>query len=157
MDPDAGVMDYTPEGYLKALGELLADPAMRLEAPFTLVTQGFLGPVGMAWAAAHPERVRALVVINAPLTREMCKLPGALASLGNPILGPIFCQEPSRLADKALERCGRARDICMLDSLPQGTSAHTSLESWPRAKNTPSKEATIPKEANEEDKMLRCT
>ena len=78
-DPDA----YTIEGHIDALSELVEALDLR---DLTLVLQDWGGPIGLGMALRHPERVRALVLMNTigfvpsgdggpPLALRLLRLP----------------------------------------------------------------------------------
>ena len=52
---------YTIEGHIRSLEKLVLDLDLR---NITLVMQDWGGPIGLAMAARHPERVEALVILN---------------------------------------------------------------------------------------------
>lgn len=99
--PDKSDFAYTPEAFLEALESWLA--AMEIER-FNLVVQGFLGSVGLLYAAKHPDKIARLVILNTPLTAE-AKLPFKIAQLGLPLLGDVLTQDPI-LVDRTLEGGG---------------------------------------------------
>jgi pimeloyl-ACP methyl ester carboxylesterase len=99
--PDKSDFAYTPEAFLEALETWLA--AMEIDR-FNLVVQGFLGSVGLLYAAKHPDNIARLVILNTPLTAE-AKLPFKIAQLGLPLLGDVLTQDPI-LVDRTLEGGG---------------------------------------------------
>ncbi len=99
--PEKNEFDYKPETFLAALEQWLA--AMALER-FTLVVQGFLGSVGLLYAAKHPDKIERLVIVNTPLTAE-AKLPFKISQLGLPLVGEVMTQDPI-LVDRTLEGGG---------------------------------------------------
>jgi len=99
--PEKNEFAYTPEAFLAAFEEWIA--AMEL-AHFTLVVQGFLGSVGLLYAAKHPEQIERLVIVNTPLTAE-AKLPFKISQLGLPLIGEVMTQDPI-LVDRTLEGGG---------------------------------------------------
>jgi len=99
--PDKKMFDYRPETFLKAFEQWLK--TMELER-FTLVVQGFLGSVGLLYAAEHPERIERLVIVNTPLTSN-AKLPFKIAQMGWPLFGEVITQDPI-LVDRTLEGGG---------------------------------------------------
>lgn len=99
--PDKSEFAYTPEAFLEAFERWLA--ALEIEK-FTLVVQGFLGSVGLLYAAKYPEKIDRLVILNTPLTAE-AKLPFKVAQFGFPLLGQVLTQDPI-LVDRTLEGGG---------------------------------------------------
>lgn len=99
--PDKKEFDYTPESFLSAF-ESWAE-AMELER-FNLVVQGFLGSVGLLYAAKHPEKIEKLVIVNTPLTSE-AKVPFKISQMGLPLIGEVMTQDPI-LVDRTLEGAG---------------------------------------------------
>ena len=99
--PDKKEFAYTPEAFLAAFESWLK--AMELER-FTLVVQGFLGSVGLLYAAKHPDSIDRLVIVNTPLTSE-AKVPFKIKQMGFPLLGEVMTQDPL-LVDRTLEGAG---------------------------------------------------
>ncbi len=99
--PEKYEFAYTPEAFLAALESWLA--AMEIER-FNLVVQGFLGSVGLLYAAKHPDKIARLVILNTPLTVE-AKLPFKISQLGLPLIGDVLTQDPI-LVDRTLEGGG---------------------------------------------------
>ncbi len=99
--PDKSEFAYTPAAFLDAFEQWLA--ALDIEK-FMLVVQGFLGSVGLLYAAKHPDRIERLVVLNTPLTAE-AKLPWKMSQFGIPLLGQVLTQDPI-LVDRTLEGGG---------------------------------------------------
>ena len=99
--PDKSEFAYTPAAFLEAFEQWLA--ALDLEK-FTLVVQGFLGSIGLLYAAKHPDNIERLVIVNTPLTAE-AKLPFKIAQFGIPLLGQVLTQDPI-LVDRTLEGGG---------------------------------------------------
>eukprot|EP00271_Cylindrocystis_brebissonii_P001229 TRINITY_DN11555_c0_g1_i1.p1 TRINITY_DN11555_c0_g1~~TRINITY_DN11555_c0_g1_i1.p1 ORF type:complete len:417 (+),score=63.29 TRINITY_DN11555_c0_g1_i1:113-1363(+) len=94
--------NYTIEEYSLALASLVD----ALDVPkVTLVVQGYFAPAVCAYAAANPNKVDRLVLINPPVTEEHSKLPSALSSFASFLLGEIFAQDPLRASDKLLASC----------------------------------------------------
>ncbi|NUM53844.1 MAG: alpha/beta fold hydrolase [Candidatus Hydrogenedentes bacterium] len=58
----------------------------------TIVPQDWGGPIGLAWAARHPERVRALAILNTAAHRPPRKvaMPVALRLIRLPVVGEIL-------------------------------------------------------------------
>lgn len=58
----------------------------------TIIVQDWGGPIGLAWAARHPERVRSLVVLNTFVHRPPGKvpLPLPLRLFRTPIVGEVM-------------------------------------------------------------------
>ena len=99
--PDKKEFAYTPEAFLAAFENWLK--AMELER-FTLVVQGFLGSVGLLYAAKHPDSIERLVIVNTPLTSE-AKVPFKIKQMGFPLIGEVMTQDPL-LVDRTLEGAG---------------------------------------------------
>ena len=97
--PDKREFAYTPEAYIKALGELVA--ALELKE-FYLVVQGFLGTVGVQYALQNPEQVTKLVILNAPIAADS-KLPWGMKQWTIPFVGDMLTQDPLQI-DKTLEK-----------------------------------------------------
>ncbi len=99
--PDKSEFAYTPDAFVAAFEKWLA--VLEINR-FTLVVQGFLGSVGLLYAAKHPEKIERLVILNTPLTAE-AKLPFKIAQFGFPLLGQVLTQDPI-LVDRTLEGGG---------------------------------------------------
>lgn len=99
--PDKSEFAYSPEAFLAAFEQWLT--VMEIER-FSLVVQGFLGSVGLLYAAKHPEKIERLVIVNSPLTAA-AKLPFKISQLGWPLLGEVLTQDPL-LVDRTLEGGG---------------------------------------------------
>lgn len=99
--PDKKAFDYKPETFLAAFEKWLE--AMALER-FNLVVQGFLGSVGLLYAAKHPDSIERLVIVNTPLT-SAAKVPFKIAQMGWPLIGEVITQDPL-LVDRTLEGAG---------------------------------------------------
>ena len=99
--PDRRQFDYSPDGYARALGDLL--DSLELER-VSLVVQGFLGAAGLLYATAHADRIAKLVVLNAPLP-PAAAMPMAIKMMGWPAVGEIMTQDPL-LVDRTLEGGG---------------------------------------------------
>ncbi len=99
--PEKSEFAYTPEAFLDAFEKWLV--AMEIDR-FALVVQGFLGSIGLLYAAKHPDKIERLVILNTPLTAE-AKLPFKIAQLGLPLLGQVLTQDPI-LVDRTLEGGG---------------------------------------------------
>lgn len=99
--PDKRDFAYTPEAFIAALGELV--DALEL-SQFHLVTQGFLGTVGVLYALQHPDRVDRLVMLNGPITAD-AKLPWKIKQFSIPLAGDMLTQDPL-LVDRTLEGGG---------------------------------------------------
>jgi pimeloyl-ACP methyl ester carboxylesterase len=74
---------------------------------FSLVTQGYLGAVGLQFALAHADRVERLAIFNAPIAATD-KFPWKIRQLGLPLLGEALVQN-FLLADQLLEGGGGYR------------------------------------------------
>ena len=99
--PSKSEFSYKPEALLAAFDSWLTSLEINR---FTLVVQGFLGSVGLLWAAQNPNRIERLVILNTPLTPE-AKLPSSVARMGWPLLGQVLTQDPL-LVDRTLEGGG---------------------------------------------------
>jgi pimeloyl-ACP methyl ester carboxylesterase len=99
--PDRRDFPYTPEALMTALGGFL--DALGLPQVH-LVTQGFLGSVGVQYALKYPDRVDRLVIINAPVGPG-AKLPWKIRQMGLPLAGDMITQDPL-LVDRTLEGGG---------------------------------------------------
>jgi pimeloyl-ACP methyl ester carboxylesterase len=83
-------IDYHNVDYQDAAGEWLLDLADGIGATeIDLVGNSMGGYFAMAFAAAHPKRVRRLVLVGAPAGLDR-KLPLFIRLLGNPISGPLM-------------------------------------------------------------------
>ncbi|GAQ80460.1 hypothetical protein KFL_000540350 [Klebsormidium nitens] len=101
--PSPKTFGYRPTDILDGLEGLVV--ALGLEK-VTLVAQGFLGGTsGIQYAAAHPDHVAKLVIMNAPL-REDCRLPKPFQQMTLPFIGAAFAQDPTRLADLSFNSSG---------------------------------------------------
>lgn len=96
--PDRRDFDYTPEGYIRALTDLIS--ALELEK-FSLIVQGFLASVGLQYALRYPERIDRLVILNTPLSTT-AKVPWKMKQWGVPMIGDMLTQDPL-LVDRTLE------------------------------------------------------
>jgi len=99
--PDKREFAYDSDAFLAGFESWLN--TLELEK-FSLVVQGFLGSVGLLYAAKHPEKIEKLVIVNTPLTAD-AKLPFKLAQLGWPLFGEVVTQDPI-LVDRTLEGGG---------------------------------------------------
>ena len=97
--PDQRSFAYTPEAYLTALGEFI--DAMKLEK-FYLVTQGFLGSVGIQYALQNPDQIEGLLILNTPITSGV-KLPWSMKRMTFPLMGDMMTQDPL-LVDRTIEK-----------------------------------------------------
>ena len=102
--PDKRDFAYTPDAFIKALGDLVQ--ALEIDR-FSLVVQGFVGSVGLQYALRHPEQIDRLAILNAPLT-PAAKLPWKIKQLGVPLVGEMLTQDPL-LVDRTLEGGGGYR------------------------------------------------
>ncbi|NEQ39077.1 MAG: alpha/beta fold hydrolase [Okeania sp. SIO3I5] len=93
---------YTPEAFIKALGELIN--SLEIER-FYLVVQGFLGSVGLQYALRNPEKIERLTILNTPLSTA-AKLPWQMQQLGIPFVGDMLTQDPL-FVDRTLEKGSR--------------------------------------------------
>ena len=99
--PDKRVFDYKPGSFVAALAQLIE--ALEIEK-FYLGVQGFLGSVGLLYAAEYPEKIERLTILNTPLTSE-AKLPFKISQMGLPLVGDMLTQDPI-LVDRTLEGAG---------------------------------------------------
>lgn len=99
--PDKSDFNYKPETFVVALEQLI--DALEIEK-FSLGVQGFLGSVGLLYAAKHPEKIERLIILNTPLTSE-AKLPFKISQMGIPLVGDMLTQDPI-LVDRTLEGGG---------------------------------------------------
>jgi pimeloyl-ACP methyl ester carboxylesterase len=99
--PDKRTFAYTPEAFLTALTAWLDSLAL---AKISLVVQGFLGSVGLLYAAQNPDKIHRLIILNTPLTRA-AKLPLRIQMMGWPFVGDMMTQDPL-LVDRTLEGGG---------------------------------------------------
>ncbi|MDJ0593643.1 MAG: alpha/beta fold hydrolase [Pleurocapsa sp. MO_226.B13] len=91
--------DYTPQAYITALSELI--DTLELEK-FYLVTQGYLGSVGVQYALQNPELIEGLIILNTPITPG-AKLPWAMKQMTFPLMGDMMTQDPL-LVDRTIEK-----------------------------------------------------
>lgn len=96
--PEKQDFPYTPAAFLEALEGLVK--ALELER-FYLVVQGFLGSVGLQYAARYPDKIERLVIVNTPVSSE-AKLPWKFKQLGLPFIGDMMVQDPL-VVDRTLE------------------------------------------------------
>ena len=99
--PDKREFAYDAEAFLAGFDSWLS--VLEVER-FVLVVQGFLGSVGLLYAAKYPEKIERLVILNTPLTAE-AKVPFKVAQLGWPLFGEVVTQDPI-LVDRTLEGGG---------------------------------------------------
>ncbi len=99
--PEKRDFDYTPEAFVTGLEAWLDSLEI---GRFHLVVQGFLGSVGLLYAAKHPDKIERLVILNTPLTTE-AKLPFKISQMGIPLVGDMLTQDPI-LVDRTLEGGG---------------------------------------------------
>lgn len=96
--PERREFAYTPDAFITALAEFVK--ALELKR-FSLVSQGFLGSVGLQYALRHPEQIESLVILNTPISTT-AKLPWKMQQLGLPLVGEVLTQDPL-LVDRTLE------------------------------------------------------
>lgn len=101
------VFDYTVEGYARHLQGVLGHLGVERAH---LVLHDFGGPWGLAWAAAHPERLASVTLINIGL------MPGYrwhyLARIWRtPVLGELFFATTTRFAFGLSLRHGNPRGL----------------------------------------------
>lgn len=99
--PEPREFAYTPMAFVEALAAFVQ--ALEIER-FSLVVQGFLGPVGLRYALKHPEQIERLAILNTPLS-SAAKLPWKIQQLGLPLAGEMMTQDPL-LVDRTLEGGG---------------------------------------------------
>ena len=99
--PDKSEFAYTPDAFKQGLSSWLQ--ALEIDR-FSLGVQGFLGSVGLLYAAEHPEAIERLIILNTPLGAE-AKVPFKIAQMGWPLLGEVLTQDPL-LVDRTLEGGG---------------------------------------------------
>ena len=99
--PSKSEFSYKPEALLTAFDSWLT--SLEIDR-CTLVVQGFLGSVGLLWAAQNPDRIERLIILNTPLS-SAAKLPSKVARMGWPLLGQVLTQDPL-LVDRTLEGGG---------------------------------------------------
>ncbi|MEO1399990.1 MAG: alpha/beta fold hydrolase [Cyanobacteria bacterium J06635_1] len=99
--PDKSKFAYTPDAFLEALTAWIDN--LNIDK-FSLVVQGFLGTVGLLYAAQNPDRIERLVILNTPLTSE-AKMPLRMKMMGWPFVGDMMTQDPL-LVDRTLEGGG---------------------------------------------------
>lgn len=106
-DKPAAGFDYTVQGYARHLGALLDAQGVRRAH---LVLHDFGSPWGLAWAAAQPERLASVTLIDTGVLlnyRWHC-----LAKIGRtPLLGEVFQATTTRPAFKALLGIGNPRGL----------------------------------------------
>ncbi|KAH7288365.1 hypothetical protein KP509_31G023700 [Ceratopteris richardii] len=91
---------YTEEAYHEELDKLLN--RLGIDAPFFLVTQGFIvGSYGLTWALKNSDRVAKLIVLNGPLTPS-APLPSVFQQMRLPFIGEFTCQN-AMLAERFVE------------------------------------------------------
>jgi pimeloyl-ACP methyl ester carboxylesterase len=98
---DARSFAYTSSAFATVLGEFL--DALGL-SEIVLVAQGYLGAAGIRYALDHPERVKRLAILNAPIVVE-ARWPWKIQQLGLPIVGDMLVQDPL-VVDRTLEGGG---------------------------------------------------
>ena len=90
--PDAGSyrIDYRSLDYRSAAADWVLDLVESIEAEHVdLVGNSMGGYFAMAFAIAHPERVRRLALLGAPVGLDRTGIPLVLRLWGNPITGPV--------------------------------------------------------------------
>ncbi|XP_077227325.1 alpha/beta-Hydrolases superfamily protein isoform X2 [Tasmannia lanceolata] len=95
--------DYTLDEYVSSLESLIGELAVD---KLSLVVQGYFAPIVVKYASTHQDKLKNLILLNPPLTDRHAKLPSALSSFSNFLLGEIFSQDPLRASDKTLTSCG---------------------------------------------------
>ena len=83
-------IDYRSVDYRSAAADWVLDIVESIEAKrIDLVGNSMGGYFAMAFAIAHPERVRRLVLLGAPVGLNRGGIPLFLRLWGNPIIGPL--------------------------------------------------------------------
>ncbi|CAN8324045.1 unnamed protein product [Cochlearia groenlandica] len=102
--PQAGYgFNYTLDEYVSSLESFINEVTT---SEVSLVVQGYFSTVAVKYAKTRPEKIKNLILLNPPLTREHAKLPSTLSVFSNFLLGEIFSQDPLRASDKPLTSCG---------------------------------------------------
>ena len=84
-------IDYRSVDYRRAAADWVLDLVESVEAErIDLVGNSMGGYFAMAFAIAHPERVRRLVLLGAPVGLDRGGIPLFLRLWGNPIIGPVI-------------------------------------------------------------------
>lgn len=99
--------DYTVDGYARHLGALLDD--QRVERAH-LVLHDFGGPWALAWAAAHPQRVASVTLINTGVLLDY-RWHYLARTWRTPLVGDIFLATATRPAFKMLLGHGNPRGL----------------------------------------------
>ncbi len=97
--PSSREFSYRAEAFQGALKDFLA--ALEIERCH-IVTQGFLGHVGVLFALNEPELCDRLVILNSPILPGS-KLPWVMQQWGLPLAGEMLTQDPL-LVDRTLEK-----------------------------------------------------
>lgn len=108
--PDRREFAYTPDAFVDALEALIAQFGFE---KVSIVSQGFLGSVGIQYALRHPEQVERLAIFNCPIAQG-AKLPWKLQQMGIPLVGDMMTQDPL-LVDRTLESGGYRIEDADLD------------------------------------------
>jgi pimeloyl-ACP methyl ester carboxylesterase len=96
-------IDYRSLDYRSAAADWVLDLVESIEAEhIDLVGNSMGGYFAMAFAIAHPERVRRLVLLGAPVGLDRGGIPLILRLLGNPITGPLVVR--IRITDREAMR-----------------------------------------------------
>lgn len=96
--PSSREFSYRADAFQTALKEFLQ--ALEIERCH-IVTQGFLGHVGILFALNEPELCDRLVILNSPVLPGS-KLPWVMRQWGLPLAGDMLTQDPL-LVDRTLE------------------------------------------------------
>ncbi|MEM9538931.1 MAG: alpha/beta fold hydrolase [Cyanobacteria bacterium P01_E01_bin.42] len=96
--PEKREFAYTPDAYIEVLGQLF--DAWELDE-INIGVQGYLGSVGLQYALRNRDRVKSLLIFNAPLD-PTAKLPWKMRQWGIPYVGDMLTQDPL-LIDRTLE------------------------------------------------------
>ena len=115
--------DYSVGGYAAHINSLLAACAVER---VHLVLHDFGGPWGLAWAAAHPERVASVTLINIGIMRDyrwhyLARLWRA------PLIGEVFMKTTTRFGFHRLLQLGNPRGLpkSFIDSMYDNFDAGT--------------------------------
>lgn len=96
--PSTREFSYTTAAFQDALKDFLQ--ALNIERCH-IVTQGFLGHLGILFALNHPELCDRLAILNSPILPGS-KLPWPMQQWGIPLAGDMLTQDPL-LVDRTLE------------------------------------------------------
>jgi pimeloyl-ACP methyl ester carboxylesterase len=103
--PDA--FDYTVAGYAAHLDALLAERGV---TRVHLVLHDFGGPWGIAWAAAHADRVGSVTLFNTGILRDF-RWHFLAVIWRLPVVGELFMATTTRLGFRTLLKLGNPRGL----------------------------------------------